>query len=198
MCNNYGVHVSWTDFLRDFAAQGLNLTAPEGAPNLQPQENIWPTDRAPIVRPRADDQGVEMVQMRWGFAPPRPKAGPIINFRSEGRRFGTGRCLAPASHFFEFTGPKSPKSKWKFTSAQDDWFCIAAIWRPGFSRPEGDFPESYSLLTLDPGPDVARLHHRQIAILERRQWAAWLDPNIPAETILAPSPEGSLNLARIR
>jgi hypothetical protein len=32
-----------------------------------------------------------MVQLRWGFLPARPKGAPIINFRSEGRRFPKGR-----------------------------------------------------------------------------------------------------------
>src|ERR1044071_2531701 len=50
--------------------------------------------------------------------------------RSEGRRFPVGRCLIPASHFFEFTETKSPKTKWKFTKAGEDWFCFAGLWRP--------------------------------------------------------------------
>jgi hypothetical protein len=54
-----------------------------------------------------------LVQLCWGFPPARPKGAPVINFRSEGRRFPKGRCLIPASHFFEFTGSKPPKSKWK-------------------------------------------------------------------------------------
>lgn len=194
MCNNYGVKVSWADYLDRFTEEGFTLTAADGVPNLEPQENIWPTDRAPIIRPAPDAENLELVMMRWGFQPPRPKAGPIINFRSEGRRFGSGRCLAPASHFFEFTGTRSPKSKWKFTSADDAWFAVAAIWRPGTA----DYPDSYSLLTLEPGPDVAKLHHRQIAILDRRQWRDWLDPAVPAETILRPSPEGSLKVEQIR
>ena len=60
---------------------------------------------APIQR-----LGHEFAMLRWGFPPAKPKGPPIINFRSEGRRFPVGRCLAPASHFFEFTGKKTPKS----------------------------------------------------------------------------------------
>ena len=194
MCNNYGVSVSWTDYLDGFGEQGLRLTAPEGAPNLAPQDSIWPTDTAPVVRMSADGTQAELVRLRWGFRPPHAKAGPIINFRSEGRRFVHGRCLAPASWFFEFTGSRSPKSKWKFTRTGQPWFCIAALWRPR----DGDVPDSFTLLTLAPGPDVARLHHRQIAILEPHQWSAWLDPRVPSETLLAPSPEGSLTAVQIR
>ncbi len=111
---------------------------------------------------------MELVQLQWGFAPGRPKAPPVINFRSEGRRFPKGRCLVPASHFFEFTGKRSPKSKWKFTKTGDEWFCFAGIWRPE----NGDVPEAFTLLTTAPGPDVAPIHDRQMVVLERRDWLA--------------------------
>lgn len=65
-----------------------------------------------------------------GLPPGKPKGAPVINFRSEGRRFPVGRCLVRASHFFEFTGKKSSKSKWKFTKVGDDWSCFAGLWRP--------------------------------------------------------------------
>ena len=38
--------------------------------------------------------------------------------------------MVPASHFFEFTGTKSPKSKWKFSKVGEEWFCFAGLWRP--------------------------------------------------------------------
>jgi hypothetical protein len=54
-----------------------------------------------------------------------------------------------ASHFFEFTGTKSPKTKWKFTKA-DDWFCFAGLWRPMTAG-----GEAFTLLTTEPSADVA-------------------------------------------
>jgi putative SOS response-associated peptidase YedK len=85
----------------------------------------------------------------------------VINVRSEGRRFPKGRCLIPASHFFEFTGTKSPKSKWKFTKAGEDWFCFAGLCRP---MPDGA-GEAFTLLTTEPGPDVAPIHEASLAVI---------------------------------
>jgi putative SOS response-associated peptidase YedK len=143
---------------------------------------------------RRRDDGVELVQLRWGFPPGRPKGAPIINFRSEGRRFPVGRCLVPASHFYEFTGVKSPKVKWKFKKADEDWFCFAGLWRP---MPDGS-GEAFTMLTTEPGPDVAPIHNRQVVVLDRPDWLNWLDLTHPEAELLRPLPAGSLTVEQIR
>jgi putative SOS response-associated peptidase YedK len=99
MCNDFGNRVPYDDYLRAFSEIRVPLRWPTTASNLEPRDDIWPTDPPPIIRRREED-GVELVQLRWGFPPARPKGAPVINFRSEGRRFPKGRCLIPASHFF--------------------------------------------------------------------------------------------------
>jgi putative SOS response-associated peptidase YedK len=53
------------------------------------------------------------------------------------------------------------------------------------------------MLTMPPGPDIAPYHDRQIAILDRADCAAWLDPAISAKTILKPLPAGSLAVKQV-
>lgn len=193
MCNDYGNRVPYSAYVEVLGLIGLPVVAPEAAPNLEPRDDIWPTEPAPVLR--RQNEGVQIAQVRWGFAPGRPKAGPVINFRSEGRRFASsGRCLVPASHFYEFTGTRSPKAKWKFTKADEDWFCFAGLWRPA----EGEAPEAFTLLTTAPGPDVAPIHDRQMVVLERNDWAAWLDLTRPEAELLRPLPAGSLRVERVR
>jgi putative SOS response-associated peptidase YedK len=112
----------------------------------------------------------------------------------EGRRFPKGRCLVPASHFFEFTGAKLPKSKWKFTKAGEEWFCFAGLWRP---MPDGN-EDAFTLLTTEPGADVAPIHNRQVVILERADWQAWLDLTRREADLLRPLPAGSLIVDQVR
>jgi putative SOS response-associated peptidase YedK len=192
VCNDFGNRVPYDEYLRAFSQIRAPIRFPTAAPNLEPRDDIWPTDPAPVIRRR--DDGVELVQMRWGFPPARPKAGPVINFRSEGRRFPVGRCLVQASHFFEFTGKKSPKTKWRFTKAGEDWFCFAGLWRP---MPDGS-GEAFTLLTTEPGPDVAPIHNRQVAALDRDDWLAWLDLTRAEAELLRPLPAGSLPVEQVR
>ena len=112
MCNDFGNNVSYSEYLTAFSHTRIRVKWPAAAPNLEPRDDIWPTDAAPVIR-RLEDGENGFAVLRWGFPPAKPKGAPIINFRSEGRRFPAGCRLVPASHFYEFTGAKSPKSKWK-------------------------------------------------------------------------------------
>jgi putative SOS response-associated peptidase YedK len=189
MCNDYGNNIPYSDYLAAFSQARIPVRFPDAAPNLAPQDDIWPTDTAPVIR--QTESGAEFARLRWGFPPSGPKGAPIINFRSENRRFPRGRCLVPASHFYEFTGARSPKSKWKFTLAGADWFCLAGLWRPS---PLGCV---FTLLTVAPGADVAPIHNRQVVVLAREDWAAWLGAEHP-EALLRPLPAGSLRVQQVR
>lgn len=192
MCNDYGNRIPYSAYVEAFSQIRLPVLLPQAPPNLEPRDDIRPTETAPVVRRHGD--GVELAQLRWGFPPARPKGRVAINLRSEGRRFPRGRCLVPASHFFEFTGARPPKSKWKFTLAGAEWFCMAGLWRPA----AGGTPACFALLTVAPGPDMAPIHDRQVAVLEREDWAAWLDLTRPEAALLRPLPAGRLAVEQVR
>jgi len=42
------------------------------------------------------------------------------------------------------------------------------------------------MLTMEPGPDIAPYHDRRIVVLERDAWGDWLDPSIPAKSLIKP------------
>ena len=58
-------------------------------------------------------------------------------------------------------------------------------------------PAGTAFSTTEPGPDIAPYHDRQIVILPRRDWAAWLAP-APEFPPLGPLPAGSLKVTQIR
>lgn len=183
MCNEFRFERALHEILEEFSQLDLPLTFAAGAPNLEPLASIRPTDPAPVILGRHG--GAELTRLRWGF--PRPKGGPIINFRSEDRRFPTGRCIVPADGFYEFTGAKAPKSKWLFEAADGRFLGIAGLVRE----------DRFTLLTCAPGPDIAPYHDRQVAILPRADWAAWLGP-ADAQPAIDPLPAGSLKVTQVR
>jgi putative SOS response-associated peptidase YedK len=191
MCNLYSQTRS-IEAMRQFVrAMQIPIKFPEGIPNLAPRD-ICITDPAPIIRASSDDpESYDLVVRRWSW--PGPGGKPVYNFRSEGREFGSGRIIIPADGFYEFTAPADPKSKrkdrWLFTAPDDSMLGIAGLVRsaPGVG-------EAFTMLTVEPGPDVAPYHNRQIAVLPPADWKAWLDGSAPARDLLKPLPEGALTV----
>jgi putative SOS response-associated peptidase YedK len=191
MCNLYTQTKSVDEVIRLFRDLEMPLSFPEGIPNLQPKD-ICITDPAPIVR-AAIAGGYELIVRRWSW--PGQNGKPVYNFRSDGREFGSGRCLIVADGFYEFTTPADPKQKrkdkWLFTSRSDPALGIA-----GLVRDNPGVGERFTMLTTEPGPDVAPYHSRQVALLPPAAWRSWLDPSVPAEQLLGPAPEGSVGVER--
>lgn len=195
MCNDYRLHVGAGTIADDFSEIKIRIRVPEGTPNIEPRDDIRITDTAPIVRTvPGDREAGDLVQRRWSW--PGPGGRPVYNFRSDGREFASGRCLIIADGFYEFTDPqdrkKKRKDKWLFTMRDAPWFCIAGIWRDN-----KDVGEAFTMLTMPPGPDIAAYHDRQIAILDRAYWADWLDPAVPARSLLKPLPAGTLAVEQV-
>jgi putative SOS response-associated peptidase YedK len=192
MCNEIRRTVALGQIREDFSHLRIPLRFPEGLPNLAALDSIRITDPDAIVR--AADEGPELVMRRWSW--PGPGGKPVYNFRSEGREFGSNRCLIVADGFYEFTTPEDPKAKrkhkWLFTKKDEPWFCIAGIWRSN-----AQVGEAFTMLTTEPCADVAPYHSRQICVLDRGDWARWLDPAVPAQEVLKPLPAGTFEVTQV-
>ncbi|MBF0665223.1 MAG: SOS response-associated peptidase family protein [Brevundimonas sp.] len=193
MCASYEARFSVTQLVEAFDHHGAPLRFPGGLPNIEPVDEVRPTDLSRAVR-AAGAAGAELASMRFGFPPPAPKRPPVINFRSEGRRFSNGpaggRALVPVSGFYEFTGDNYPKTRWVLRGASRPFLALAALWRAG----EGGAPDAFSLLTAAPGPDVAPYHDRGVLPLPPEVWADWLFDRRPADALLVPPPAGTLTV----
>jgi putative SOS response-associated peptidase YedK len=187
--------VDVASIVEDFAHLKIKIRFGEGTPNVEAREDIKITDMAPIIRTIEGAPGEgDLVQRRWSW--PGQNKRPVYNFRSDGREFTSNRCLIIADGFYEFTDPtdskKKRKHKWLFTKKDEPIFCIAGIWRA-----TADVGQAFTMLTMEPGPDIAPYHDRQIVILERDAWADRLDPSVSAKSLIRPLPAGTLHVEQV-
>ncbi len=205
MCNRYGYLHPDRRLVAEFSDLGP-ISWSEAEPNA-PRDPIRPTNLAPILRPVAAG-GLELVVIRWGLVPHfhrgPAKAWKILGTNARAERvaatsmyrdaYRRRRCLVPASHYFEWTGETGAKVIWRFTVPAQDIFAFAGLWdRAG---PPDDPFESFTILTSAPGPDQAPYHDRQPVILEREQWASWLDPACDMAPGFTGSPAGTIRVER--
>jgi hypothetical protein len=71
MCNDFGNRIPYSDYLAAFSQIRVPVRFAAAVPNLEPREDIWPTDKAPVIRPLEDGTN-EFTELRWGFPPSRP------------------------------------------------------------------------------------------------------------------------------
>ncbi|MGH8015417.1 MAG: SOS response-associated peptidase, partial [Candidatus Zixiibacteriota bacterium] len=140
--------------------------------------------------------------MQWGLVPhwaKDPKIGfKMINARAESvaekpsfrEPFKKHRCLVPATGFYEWpVDPTNPKRKTPLFVhlKNDELFAFAGIWSmwlvPSDLDPkrgkgvEGGILKTYSLITTEPNPMLAKYHDRMPVILSRAEEDQWLDPD---------------------
>jgi len=193
VCNDYEQHVTHAQYTAAIRALELETLAGETRADLPQADDIHIGDLGPVLI--ATGNGVGLRAMRFGFPPPRPRAGPVFNFKSDGRHFADShRCVVILSGFFEFSGSKYPKAKHRFTLDGSPVMGIAGLWREG----QGDDPPSFTMLTTAPGPDILPYHDRQVCVLRPEEWADWLFLTRPESELLRPLPAGSLHVETVR
>ena len=189
MCNLYRMEKAPDAIVALARELGVEVGFPEGVPNFEPRD-VRITERAPILR-RTD--AAELVERRWSW--PGPTGKPVFNFRGEGRRFAPAeRCVILTDGFSEFTAPEDAKARkkdrWLFTWPEHEWFGIAGIWRT-----DAKVGDAFTMLTCEPGPDIAPYHNRQVVLLSPRDCFAWLGGGEGAEQFVRPLAAGSLAVA---
>jgi putative SOS response-associated peptidase YedK len=58
--------------------------------------------------------------------------------------------------------------------------------------------DAFTILTTQPGADVAPIHNYQVVVLERADSLAWLNLTKPEPELLRPPPAGSLTVEQVR
>jgi putative SOS response-associated peptidase YedK len=206
MCGRYVSTKSTPDLLDEFdAVDGT------GDVDVEPVYNVAPTQdvRTVVNRvPRGADPGAEPVrQLRlahWGLVPSWAKdrgvGNKMINARAESvtskpafkRAFAKRRCLIPADGWYEWqrdVDAEGKPRKQPFLMTPRDGHSVAfaglyEFWKQTDADSSVDLLLSVTILTVPSRGELEQIHDRMPLVLDRSQWAEWLDPAHPAPTAL--------------
>lgn len=146
---------------------------------IKTKSEIFPTDSQPIITER-DGRRIELA--KWGFMPHYAKR-PLINARGETvhekptfrKSFLIGRCLVPATAFFEWEEKGDKKIKRKISVEDIAIFSMAGLYEDFISK-EGNKFRAYTILTSDANTQMSQIHDRMPVILSQEDEEKWLDP----------------------
>jgi putative SOS response-associated peptidase YedK len=178
MCGRYILgDLNWADY------HAMLSIIPPDEPLVDVSYNIAPTQMMPVLI--ADGMSLRQVQARWGLVPPWHKGDPremrypTFNARIETahekpsfrQAWSSGRCLVPATGYYEWTGEKGAKQPWLIdVETNRSVFFFAGL----FSE-RSDGLQSYTILTRAAEAPIDALHHRMPVVLSDDDLLKWIN-----------------------
>lgn len=188
-------------------------------PNFPPRYNIAPTQPIPIVRlDRNRDQGAarRFALVRWGLIPSwvkDPRDFPLIinarddailtkaSFRGAVRH---RRCLVIADGFYEWRKTplktRAPKQPFLIRRVDGGPMAFAGLWESWLGA-DGSEIDTACIVTIGANGLLAAIHDRMPAILDPKDFGAWLDERetAPDEAmrLIKPAPDGALEMIEV-
>ncbi len=179
-------------------------------PEVLPRYNLAPTQEAAVVRVPAPGAPRQLARLRWGLIPAWAKDPAIgnrmINARAESAgekpayrdSFRRRRCLVPADGFYEWKRVGKGKQPYLIRRRDRRPFAFAGLWsawhapHPPNTAPDALPRETFTILTTSPNDLMHGIHDRMPVILDRADFAAWLDPGnrdaAALQALLVPAP----------
>jgi putative SOS response-associated peptidase YedK len=171
--------------------------------------NVSPASEMPVIVRKEKD---EIALMRWGLVPHWVKdirtAQRPINARAESLAekpmfrplLLSGRCLVPASGFYEWKKEGKHKAPFYFHLPESPLFAFAGLYDT-WKGPEGKFLLTYTIITCEPNALLAEVHNRMPVILNRANEERWLSRDPPVHkdlpSILAPYPASAMAMVPV-
>ena len=200
MCGRYRNMQTWTEL---HAAHSQFLEPPkQPALNLEPREQVKPTQNAPIVT-LGEGGNVEVWNARWWLIPWfhkgtikdwkattfNARAETVASSRAYRDSFAKRRCLVAADGWYEWMGPRDDgsqrKQPWLFTQTEGAPIMLAGIWDSCETADEGRVP-SFTIVTRPAGTPLNGYHDRAPVVLMGRDWRRWLDISADVSDLLGP------------
>ena len=149
------------------------------------QQEVFPTHRAAVVTCNGNEMAFELGQ--FGFEK-WDGTGVIINARAETvkekpmfkHHVGKGRCVVPASGYFEWKLPEEgqkKKIKHLIKDNAGNLLFMAGLYRDGKDGRE------FVVITKDPVGQVKSIHDRMPVMLRTDQLEDWLSGAMPVEAL---------------
>jgi putative SOS response-associated peptidase YedK len=198
MCGRY-------DLSENPAAIKARFSVPS-VPEFAPNADVRPTDHAPIVRRNRARDGNECALARWGLVPSFAKdlsfGTRCINARAESldrlpafrAAYRARRCLVPVSAFYEWSGPKGARVKWRIGLKNEPLFALAGLWEWWKDPAAGSAVHTYTIVTTDANAALAHIHDRMPVIIAPGDYGRWLDAHQEGGDLLVPFPDEAMRL----
>ena len=198
MCGRFTNRLTWREIVALY-----QLAVPlQPEQNLPARYNICPTATIDVVIERGEKR--DLVAMRWGLIPNwwKKSAKEIpatFNARAETvatkpmfrDAFTRGRCLIPASGYYEWVPTPTGKQPYYYTLRDGAPLTIAGLWDEWKDVETGVPVRSCTMIVTNANALAAKVHDRMPVLLRPHDFDDWLAGRAGTE-LLKPAPDDYL------
>ena len=193
--------MTWADVVA--FSRGLDLVLPASDP--EPSWNVCPTQSSWVLA-ASDNDGAQAREMRWGLLPSWARDSKIgasmINARLETvaekpafrSAWKARRCLVPASGYYEWHLEAGIKQPYLIHDPDSPVLMFAGLWE-NWKTPEGDWLQSFTIITRGATDPMQQLHDRTPLMLSHIVLHDWLHGSVDQAAAIALSASPPLALA---
>jgi putative SOS response-associated peptidase YedK len=197
MCGRFTQAYTWRELVALY-----RLTQP--ATNLQPHYNVAPTANVDTLIPR--ETGLDLVPMRWGLIPwwwkkAKKEAPATFNARAESvadkpmfrDAFKRGRCIIPASGYYEWKATASGKQPYYITAADGSVLSFAGLSDEWKDTQRGERVRSCTIIVTNANAFTRTIHDRMPVLLKSQDLEPWLSGEAGTD-MLRPADDDALRM----
>lgn len=180
MCGQFDGLLAYTQFMALLGMAKLEDLSDGKA------SKVVPTLSSPVIVEAPEDGSLGVMPMRFGLVPHWYRGSlaewkaSTFNARVEEADSkpvfkGAWRyrhCVVPAESFYEWSGPKGDRTKWRITRADNQPLAFAGLWDEAMTQ-QGEV-YSFAILTRPAGTDMQTIHTREPIVLPPEDWESWL------------------------
>jgi len=180
MCGRFAIKFTLEEANKRFHVEEIKA-------KFAPSYNIAPSQNIPVIY--NENGKIVLDSFKWGLIPhwaKEPNSGyKMINARVEtlaekhiyNKELIEGRCLIPASGFFEWKKANGSKKPMFIHVKDQDIFPFAGI-SSLWNAPNGKIIKTCSIVTTKPNKFMEKIHNRMPTILQKKNEEDWINPKL--------------------
>jgi putative SOS response-associated peptidase YedK len=162
--------------------------------NIEPRYNIAPTTMIDVVVPH--ETGSDLLSMRWGLIPSwwkktakevpstfNARAETVVSKPMFRAAFKRGRCLIPASGYYEWKPTPRGKQPYSISAADGSVLSMAGLWDQWTDIDTGARVRSCTIIVTAANALTRTIHDRMPVLIEPKDFVPWLSGEAGTESL---------------
>ena len=183
MCGRFVLDKTYKSFLQLYQLDNVSTSGI----NIDPNYNVTPSTKVPIIISDPIDHSFKVVNMNWGYIPQWSRKSEFINQIINARietisqkhifkePYATRRCLIPVTGFYEWDKKASPRQPYFIHYKTNKLFSLGGLQISNKDTESEETSHNFVIITVPANENIGIIHDRMPLIINPKFNKIWLE-----------------------